>query len=133
MAAAVHLSGACPAPFRLTGALAAATVIAAGAVAYERVYTAGFASVTFRYKAASITGTCTSNIHPMLSDAKDDGSAGTRSVTGLPTPVTTAPTTEQILTYTLKGESFVEFELSMSSTGGHTVTLSYVDVCLLAL
>lgn len=133
MAAAVHLSGPHPVPFRLTGSLAAATVVATNTSPEERVYTTGFASVSFRYKAASITGTCTANIHPMLSDAKDDGSAGTRAVTGLPTAVTAAPTTEQIITYTLKGEAFVEIELALSSGGSDTMTLSYVDVFLLPL
>jgi len=121
-----------PVPFRLAGALVAGTV-AASAHPHERVYVLGMASITFRYKAASITGTCTSNIHPMLSDAGADDTVGTRAVTGLPTAVTGAPTTEQILTYTLKGERYVEFELSMSATGGDTMALSYVDVFALPL
>lgn len=122
-----------PVPFRLTGTLAAATVVATNTSPQERVYTLGFASVTFRYKAASITGTCTANIHPMLSDAGSDDTAGTRAVTGLPTAVTGAPTTEQIITYTLKGEQYVEIELALSSGGSDTMTLSYVDVYLLPL
>ena len=133
MATAATGSSHHPAPIRLKGTLAAATVVATNTSPQERVYTLGFASVTFRYKAASITGTCTANIHPMLSDATDQDTVGTRAVTGLPTPVTGAPTTEQVITYTLKGEQYVEIELGLSSGGSDTMTLSYVDVFLLPL
>lgn len=122
-----------PAPFRLAGTLAAGTVVTTGTSPQERVYTTGFASVTFRYKAASITGTCTANIHPMLSDAVPDDTVGTRAVTGLPTAVTGAPTTEQVISYTLKGEQYVEIELALSAGGSDTMTLSYVDCFLVPL
>lgn len=128
MPQAVSFSGGDYIPKRLTGALAAGVVIAASAKAKQRVYVTGMSTVTFRYKAASVTGTCTANIHPMLADAMADESVGTRSVTGLPSPVTGAPTTEQVISYTTKGEQYVEFELGMSAVGGDTVTLAYVDV-----
>ena len=132
MATAVN-QGPQPVPFRLKGALAAGTVIAKNTHPQERVYTLGMASVTFRYKAASITGTLTANIHPMLADAGADDTVGTRAVTGLPTAVTDAPTTERTITYTLKGEQYVEFEPSLTNGGSDTCTLSYVDVFWLPL
>lgn len=127
MAEAVNLGGS-QTPIRLKGALAAGTVILASAAAKERINVRGAQSVTVRYKAASITGTCTANIHPMLSDAGKDDTNGTRAVTGLPTAVTGAPTTEQVITYTCLGENYVEFALSMSAGGSDTTTLAYVDV-----
>lgn len=128
MPQAVHFGEGDTVPKRLTGALAAGTVIAASAVAKQRVYVTGMSTVTFRYKAASKTGTITANIHPMLANAMPDESVGSRAVTGLPSAVVADPTTEQIISYTTKGEQYVEFELGVSAGGSDTVTLAYVDV-----
>jgi len=133
MAIAVNPFTSHPVPFRLKGTLAAATVIATNTSPQERIYVLGASGVTFRYKAASITGTLTANIHPMLADATADDTVGTRAVTGLPTAVTDAPTTERSITYTLRGEQYVEFELALSAGGSDTCTLSYVDVFWLPL
>lgn len=128
MASANNPYSTMPKPFRLKGTLAAGTVVATNTSPEERIYTLGMASISVRYKAASITGTCTANIHAMLSDATGDGSAGTRAVSGLTTAVTDAPTTERVISYTLKGEEYVEFELALSNGGSDTMTLAYCDV-----
>lgn len=118
-----------PRPLRLTGALAAGTAFAASQTKKERVYVGGFQSVRVRVKLSGApTGTLTVTTYPMLSDAGTDDTVGTRGAAhAAGTALTTA--NESVIDIALKGEEYIEIEGVMSSTGGNTATVQYVEIC----
>jgi hypothetical protein len=130
MATAVKLSDEAPfpAPRRLVGALAAGVVIASGANAVERIRVVGLGALRVRAKPASVTGTLTLQIYPVLSDALDTSSTGTRATTNLPAAASTTSATEVSQDYVLAGEQYVDVRLSVSGGGSDTATLAYVDL-----
>lgn len=130
MATAVKLSDEAPfpAPRRLAGALAAGVVIGSAANAFERIRVVGLGTLRVRAKPTSITGTLTLQIYPVLSDALDTSSTGTRAATSLPVAATASSALEVYQDYVLAGEQYVDVKLSMSGGGADTTTLAYVDV-----
>jgi len=118
-----------PTPIRLTGALAAATVIAKNTTVEVRVQIPAVTTLYVMVKFTSITGTATVNGYPMLSDATAlDNTDGTAFPIGLPTALTITNTTAQEMSYTNKGVEFFDVSISMSNGGSDTATLTYVDV-----
>ena len=117
-----------PVPIRLAGALAATTAIGASTTAFERVQIGGVSKIYVLVKlSAQAGGNTTVNGYPMLSDANgDDDTSGTRKPITLPTALTIANTTAQEMTFTGKGEEFIDIEIS--NPGGVTCTVEYVEV-----
>lgn len=97
------------------------TAMGASATRKVRLYTRGLKSITFRVMGA-VTGTVTLDIYPMLQNATDDDTIGTRATTGRPSQVTLTNNTEGIIEYTLKGESYVEVEVATAAASDFTVT-----------
>jgi hypothetical protein len=114
-------AGAC----RLNGALKPGTVVGASATIKQRVRIGGAVSVTVVHKASAITLTPNLNIRGLGADATmDEANAATANTTGTATaPITTA---EAATVYTCRGEEYIEVEVS--SAGGTSATVAYIDV-----
>lgn len=117
-----------PPALRLSGALAAGTVFAAGETRKERVGVAGLTEARVRVKlSATPTGTLTVTAYPILSDGVADDTVGTRGAAfAAGTGITTA--NEAVIDLDLRGEKYVEIEAVMSATTGDTATLAYVEI-----
>lgn len=113
-------------PYRLAGALAAATVVAATTSAKERLRISGAGTITIRAKLSAVTLTPELQVHPMLADATEDDTVGTRAVTSVPSALAFSDTTEQETDFTSQGEGFIEIEVA--SAAGESATIDYIDV-----
>lgn len=130
MASATYLGGnrhQGVAPIRLNSEFGT-TAMGASATRKVRLNVRGIESLALRVKGA-VTGTVTLRLHPMLSDAGDDDTQGTRATTGGPTDVTLSDATEALIEYTVKGEEYVEVEIETGGTGDFTLT--YMDAFVL--
>lgn len=128
MAASIDMTGSGgigAAPKRLAGALAATTVVGNSASARERIKVQGQASITVLAKCSAVTSDPVLDIVPQLATVTDDDSVTGDTVTSGTTPLTLS-TSEQALTYTIRGERYVD--IVVTSDSGDSATISYVDV-----
>lgn len=117
-----------PKPYRLKGALAAGETLGQSATKKERIKVSDLASIAARVKPSAITGTLTVELFPMLADAGDDDTTGTRATTGAPTAVTTTTATEVLIEMDLRGEQYVELVLTMSGGLTDEATIDYAEI-----
>lgn len=111
-------------------ALRPGVVLADGATASRvRVQIGGFTTFYVLFKLSAITaGTVTLNCKPMLADATSDESTGTQRTIGAPTALTFTTSTAQEMSYTCKGEEFVDITAALVGGGADTATIAYVEV-----
>ena len=117
-----------PTPIRLAGVLAAAVVLADSSTTKERIQIPGITTLYVLVKLSAITGTLTVNGLPMLSDATNDDTVGTRKTIGPATALTITTTTAQEMSYTCKGEEYFEVECVVSGGGSDSATIEYIEV-----
>ena len=115
-------------PIRLSGTLAAATVIGASASPQERLWITGADTVKIVVEVSAITNTPDIRVHQMLADAgPNDADGGTRMTTDVTTAVAMSATdTQYEINHTCDGERYLEIEIDSASGEGCTITA--VDV-----
>ena len=122
-----------PYPLRLTGALAAGTVVASNTKAYERVFAPGVTKIFATCKLTDAhTGTHTLTIYPLMNagygaaELAADDTIGTRHEVNESSGIAVLSTTAQEDEYTTKGEAF--FEIEIDADGAQAADIDYVEV-----
>jgi hypothetical protein len=105
---------------RLTGALAAATAIAATENPEELLNVAGFKTVSAKGKFSSVTANCVLALHPMTKDGE------TRISAGAPSTVNITGDGQFEIDYTLEGEQYLEVEVQ--APAGKAATVDWIEV-----
>lgn len=104
------------------------TVLGNNTTTKVRVRIAAFTTFYVLVKLSARTGTLTVNGYPMLANASDDDTVGTRKTIGLPTALSITSTTAQEMAYTCKGEEYFEIECVVSNGGSDSATIEYIEV-----
>jgi|SRR5882672_6294663 len=111
-------------------------LIGASTNAKVRLRTRGASQIVARAK-GTVVGTVTIQLYPMLADALQDDTKGTRSGfrddgTAVPAAVALVSGTEAIVKLALAGVDYVEFEIAVAAASSFdpTAAASFVDVAV---